>query len=194
MATVANQSFRSSSSQKSKGKQANEKRQKLMDLSQVAKERKKIMLAKAKTEAEALAIACLSVNDIILSMYEAENPGAKEWQTFKQWADKGYKIKKGSTAFYIWAKPIKAVNKSTIETPEGAKEHEDNYKYWPMCGLFNNLQVEKRDERPSDEPEKNEAPAQPSPTTGPKYKAPSQFLSSAPVLGPRPTPNLALMM
>lgn len=160
MAT-ASKSIRSSSVRKSKGKQPNEKRQKLMDLSQVAKERKKIMMAKAQSDAEAFAIAALSVNDIVLSMYEDENPGAKEWQTFKQWADKGYKVKKGSSAFYIWAKPIKDANKSTIETPEGAKEHEDNYKYWPMCGLFNNLQVEKRDEKPTAAEEVNETKEEP---------------------------------
>lgn len=78
-----------------------------------------------------------SVNEGLIMIYEQNNEGANEFNTFAQWKDKGYVIKKGSKAFLVWGQP-----RQVSQTPEGATEPEE-YKYWPICYLFANTQVHK---------------------------------------------------
>ena len=76
-----------------------------------------------------------TVNDCLVSGYK-EDTGATEFNTFKQWKDKGFSIKKGSTAFLVWSSP------KTIKI-ETDTEDEKDYQYFAMCYLFSNKQVEK---------------------------------------------------
>ena len=70
-----------------------------------------------------------SVNEALIDLYEdGENT---EFHTFHDWKKKGKKILKGSVAFLIWGKPRKVEQ----------AEDEDEYKYWPVCYLFSNAQV-----------------------------------------------------
>ncbi len=79
----------------------------------------------------------MTINEAILNgIYKIENPQIQEFKTFNQWKEEGKKIKKGAKGFVIWGKPKKA----QAEKPD--TEETDKYKYWPMCYLFSNLQVE----------------------------------------------------
>ncbi len=79
------------------------------------------------------------INDIILNhFYKTEKH--QEFNTFKGWQEKGYKVKKGAKAFFIWSKPIKA-KKTKKEDSE--KDQKDEFKMFGIANIFSNEQVEK---------------------------------------------------
>lgn len=81
-----------------------------------------------------------NVNDVIINqMYK--NDKHKEFATFYGWKEKGYKVKPGSKAFFIWSKP-KSVKKKNSESKEGKEEKTDEYKMFGLAFLFSNSQVE----------------------------------------------------
>jgi len=60
-----------------------------------------------------------------------------EFNTFKGWKEKGFMVKPGMKAFFIWSKPRKVENKRKEE--EGEK---DEFKMYGIAHLFSNAQVE----------------------------------------------------
>ena len=117
-----------------KSKQA---RLNLSVLSRAAKNQREIMQAQAETEEQALSIALMTINDILLMNY-SKDTGAAVFRTFKAWKDLGYTVRKKETAFRIWGCPIKAKKESTQEE----SEEEQAFRMFPMCCVFSNLQVE----------------------------------------------------
>lgn len=79
-----------------------------------------------------------SVNEGLLEIYS--DGEETEFNTFHQWKEKGYSIMKGSKAFLVWGKP-RQVAVAEPQTPE-----EEEYKYWPVCYLFSENQVERKAE------------------------------------------------
>lgn len=92
----------------------------------------------AKMAIESGATEASHVNEWILDFYREENPEIEEFNTFHQWKEKGFSIKKGSEAFVIWGKPRK------VEAPDDSESDDDEYKYWPLCYLFSDQQVTER--------------------------------------------------
>ena len=78
-----------------------------------------------------------SVNQALLDMYS--DGDVIEFNTFHQWKDQGMNIIKGSTAFLVWGKP----KKTALAEPNPDKPEEDSYRFWPICYLFSENQVEK---------------------------------------------------
>lgn len=121
-----------------------ENRSKLIALSQVAR---KLM------EAEEVD----SVNEGLIYLYDRQQGQECEYNTFAQWKEKGCTIVKGVHAFCVWGQP-----RTASQTPEGATEPEE-YKYWPLCYLFSDLQVinpaqkQEAAQEPEQEPEPVEA-------------------------------------
>lgn len=98
-------------------------RKNLIDLSQAARE----LVTSGEFE---------KVNEALVEgIYKEQDPNIQELKTFNQWKDEGKIIKKGSKAFLVWGQPRKGE-----QVPEGSDEPEE-YKYWPLCYLFSNLQV-----------------------------------------------------
>ena len=80
-----------------------------------------------------------SVNEILIGMYtDAEN---KEFHTLHQWSAKGFKVKKGSKSFLVWGKPKDHQKAEADQAPTD----EDDDKFFPLCYLFSNAQVEPRE-------------------------------------------------
>lgn len=77
------------------------------------------------------------VNEVILNVMYKDGEH-QEFETFKNWKEKGYQVKRGSKAFFIWSKPRKAKK----EKAEEGKE-KDEYKFFGLAYLFSNSQVEK---------------------------------------------------
>lgn len=78
-----------------------------------------------------------TVNEILIEMYtDSQNT---EFHTLYQWSEKGFKVKKGSKSFLVWGKP-KDHQKTQAEQTE-----EDEDKFFPLCYLFSNAQVEPRE-------------------------------------------------
>lgn len=75
-----------------------------------------------------------TVNDMLREMYEEE--GHTELNTLHQWNELGYKVRKGEHALLVWGSPR--------QSQQGDDDEDASTKYWPICYLFSQLQVEKR--------------------------------------------------
>lgn len=139
-----------------KSKKSVQARQELRERSQEAKAIRQGMIAKAETAAEQLNAAATTLNFIITGMYQAET-GCKEFKTFKDWKEAGYKVKKGVSGFPVWGTPKQITKK--LETEEGEELHSDPQEFWPLCYLFNESQVEKMDD-PAPRKDEDETPAE----------------------------------
>ena len=114
----------------------------LIQQSALAKSIIKKRINEAQNESEALAAACLRVNDLLIDMHMQES-GASDFRTFQAWKSAGFKINKGSKAFRIWGTPRRAKNEvevTEIKTGED-KTLTEEYEFFPMCSLFNEKQV-----------------------------------------------------
>jgi hypothetical protein len=76
------------------------------------------------------------VNDALIEYYSED--GHHQFHTFKQWKESGHNILKGSKAFLVWGSPRQ------INHPDPDQE-DDEFKYFPLCYLFSNLQVIKKE-------------------------------------------------
>ena len=108
-----------------------EKRENLKAISKIAQ----MAIKNGATEAQ-------TVNEFVTDHYKSENPGIEEFDTFHQWKDKGFKIKKGSTAFVVWGSPRKGKLEEPVMKSDGKED--DEFEFFPLCYLFSNQQVEGR--------------------------------------------------
>ena len=76
-----------------------------------------------------------TINEALIDHYE--NDGHKNFKTFNQWKKDGKSIIKGSKAFFVWGTP------KDIPHPDPESDDEE-FKYFPLCYLFSENQVEKR--------------------------------------------------
>lgn len=74
------------------------------------------------------------VNEIVLEMYKTADH--QEFHNFWEWKKLGFKVKKGSSAFFVWSKKRKGTDKK-----EGA-EDEKEFSFFSLAYLFSNAQVE----------------------------------------------------
>lgn len=139
----------------SKSKKSIQARKELREKSQEAKLIRQQMIAKAETVAEQLNAAAVTLNFIIIGMYQAES-GCKEFKTFNDWKEAGFKVKKGVSGFAVWGTPKKITK--ALETESGEELESDPQEFWPLCYLFNENQVEKMDD-PEGTQEEDEEPA-----------------------------------
>lgn len=105
----------------------------------------------------------MTINEVLLKfIYDTQ--GVQEFNTFKQWKEKGYTIIKGSKAYLIWGQPINKKNDKAKEE-KNETEEADEYEYFPVCYLFSDKQVFKKEIQLE---ENNEQP-QPQPIQEPEY-------------------------
>ena len=120
----------------------NAAKQELIKMSQQAKQYIKNKMHSAKTEAEALEAAALTVNIVLMAMH-CEKYSSDVFKTAKQWKDEGFYIRKGEKANRIWGRPRKdkaSVDMQDVKTKE-IKTEESEYEFFPMVCLFNIEQV-----------------------------------------------------
>ena len=77
------------------------------------------------------------VNELLIQYY-MQRLGAKELNTFEQWRNKGFQVRKGSVSFMVWGKPLK--EQKDQEDPDDTQDME-NPNYFPVCHLFDVSQV-----------------------------------------------------
>jgi hypothetical protein len=68
-----------------------------------------------------------------------------EAKTFKGWKKEGYLVKKGEKAYTFWSRPrISRKNIEMVNTKTNKKEkvEEDGFKYYGICKLFTENQVQ----------------------------------------------------
>lgn len=118
-------------------KPLNPKREALMQLSAQAVEFRINQIENAQNENEVLFWSSKTLNYIMLNhLYKTD--GATEFNTFKQWKERGATIVKGQTAFVIWGQPLQPKEKKKEEDQTDAVE---DYRYFPLCFLFSDKQV-----------------------------------------------------
>lgn len=89
---------------------------------------------------------CEKTNEI-LKKYYSNQYRIDEFNTFKGWKEKGFKVRKGSKGFLFWSKPkvhkVDEEGKSIVQNFSTDNEDEDKEKMYYISYLFSNLQVEK---------------------------------------------------
>lgn len=105
-----------------------EKRQILRGISQLAKELQESEMQE------------FTINEILIEhFYKTEIH--QTFETLFNWNKKGFKVKKGETAFLIWGTP----RKISKEAEKKEKKEEDESEFFPLCYLFSNAQVIEKD-------------------------------------------------
>ena len=108
-------------------KKVNEKRQRLIQLSNAAK----LSIEMGQTEA-------MTINSALIELYTDQDN--TEFKTFKGWKEAGQVVKKGEhSKFLLWSK--KRTNIKEVQNEEGETE-EKKYKFFGIAYLFSNAQVE----------------------------------------------------
>jgi len=105
-----------------------ERKEFLINLSNSAK----LLIELEKTKYE-------KVNDVIINDFY-KNQDHQEFNTFKNWKEKGYIVKKGSKGFFVWSKPIKAKKNKTKDQEQ--TEDKKQYKFFGIAYIFSNAQVQ----------------------------------------------------
>lgn len=106
--------------------QHKDKRNALRELSKIAK-----MRISADCEG-------MTVNEVLISEFYTDEEN-EDFKTLHTWSKEGYQVVKGSTAFLVWGKPKPLAKKEKIT------EDEEDDEFFPLCYLFSNAQVKKRD-------------------------------------------------
>lgn len=81
-----------------------------------------------------------TINDMLHELYKKEN-AVTELNTFDQWKEKGYQVRRGAKAYLFWGKP-----RSRQAEPEQTDQEQDEQNpttkaakqpdYFPLCYLF----------------------------------------------------------
>ncbi len=136
-------------SKDNKNSKTSEKRAYLCELTAQAREYRTESMANATTETELLFWETCTINYILLHhIYEVD--GATDFKTFGQWKKEGYTIKKGEKAFILWGQPVKSKNKAEEGKEKEADPEESNEQFFPLCYLFSDKQVYKRESAPEE--------------------------------------------
>lgn len=81
-----------------------------------------------------------SVNEGLIAHYS--NEGHFNLQTFKEWSKRGYSVNKGAKGLPVWGE------QRTFNTRKGDSIEDENgkeRKFYPICYLFSEQQVTKRE-------------------------------------------------
>lgn len=139
-------------SRKTKTKPLSENKKRLVELSQLAKAMRERAVAEATNEFDAVKFASMNINDFLIIIHTGNNTVAEQWKTFNQWKEEGLSVKKGEKANYVWGAPRKANKKGSEQEKKKSEisqsDLEAKYQFWPMCALFSNLQVERKEPPP----------------------------------------------
>ena len=79
-----------------------------------------------------------TVNAGLVAMYAEQ--GHTEINSYRQWKEKGFQVKRGSKALLLWGEPRNGGKQEKPEKKEG--EETDEFKFWPLAYVFSQLQVE----------------------------------------------------
>jgi hypothetical protein len=121
-------------------KERNPKRTILIELSNQMKTLRNDMAEGATTPEEALYWASRTINFMLLNhVYNSD--GSTEFNTFRQWKEKGATIKKGSVGYVIWGQPVGRQRAEKAEAKGQPETDDSDYEFFPLCYLFSDKQV-----------------------------------------------------
>lgn len=121
---------------------------------EASEKREQLKAISAELQAQRDLMQVMGVEDLptineMLHDYYAKKSNITELNTFDQWKDKGYQVRKGEKAFLFWGKPRskqKQEEQPAEEQTEQEQQAEQNAKkdeYFPICYLFDISQCRK---------------------------------------------------
>lgn len=85
--------------------------------------------------------ACITVNDLLIKYYEKQAGAPLELNTYEQWRERGYQVRKGSISYMVWGKPLNTKKKKEDpDNPDKDKNEEGKEDFFPVCHLFDKSQ------------------------------------------------------
>lgn len=87
-----------------------------------------------------------TINDMLRAYYAKQN-NVTELNTFDQWKEKGYQVRRGAKAFLFWGKPQAKPQPQTEQGEDGQAEQPEQTakknEFYPVCYLFDISQCHK---------------------------------------------------
>ncbi len=83
--------------------------------------------------------ASLTVNDLLIKYYEKQAGAPLELNTYEQWKEKGFQVKKGAASYMVWGKPLNTKKNKGTDTDTDTDE-EGKEDFFPVCHLFDKSQ------------------------------------------------------
>ncbi len=77
----------------------------------------------------------LRVNEVLIEFYK--NDEHQEFENFWAWKKKGFKVKKGSKAFFVWSK-----KRTGTEKAKSDSDDDKEFRFFSLAYVFSNAQVE----------------------------------------------------
>lgn len=85
--------------------------------------------------------ASITVNDLLIRYYEKQAGAPLDLNTYEQWRERGYQVRKGSVSFMVWGKPLKHQRNTEKPTDTDTDTEKDpNEDFFPVCHLFDKSQ------------------------------------------------------
>lgn len=85
--------------------------------------------------------ASITINDLLIRYYEKQAGAPLDLNTYEQWRERGYQVRKGSVSYMVWGKPLKHQRDNEKPTdPETDTEKDPNEDFFPVCHLFDKSQ------------------------------------------------------
>ena len=86
--------------------------------------------------------ASITINDLLIRYYEKQAGAPLDLNTYEQWRERGYQVRKGSVSFMVWGKPLKhqRTEKPTDPATDTDTEKDQNEDFFPVCHLFDKSQ------------------------------------------------------
>lgn len=83
--------------------------------------------------------ASITVNDLLIRYYEKQAGAPLDLNTYEQWRERGYQVRKGSVSFMVWGKPLNTKKKKEdLDTTDPTEEGKEDF--FPVCHLFDKSQ------------------------------------------------------
>lgn len=83
--------------------------------------------------------ASITINDLLIRYYEKQAGAPLDLNTYEQWRERGYQVRKGSVSFMVWGKPLNTKKKEDPDNPN-TDDTEGKEDFFPVCHLFDKSQ------------------------------------------------------
>ena len=84
--------------------------------------------------------ASITINDLLIRYYEKQAGAPLDLNTYEQWRERGYQVRKGSVSYMVWGKPLKHQRTEKPTDPDTDTEKDPNEDFFPVCHLFDKSQ------------------------------------------------------
>lgn len=115
---------------------------------EASEKREQLKAISAELQAQRDLMQVMGVEDLptineMLHDYYVKKSNITELNTFDQWKDKGYQVRRGEKAFLFWGKPRSKQKQEEQPAEEPTEQNAKKDEYFPICYLFDISQCRK---------------------------------------------------